>query len=50
MDPKKRIILWLLALTMFLVVLDSAIINVALPKIKDALGFDDASLQWVLTA
>ncbi len=50
MDPGKRIILWLLALTMFLVVLDSAIINVALPKIKDALGFDDASLQWVLTA
>lgn len=50
MDPKKRIILWLLALTMFLVVLDSAIINVALPKIKDALGFDEASLQWVLTA
>lgn len=46
----KQIILWLLALTMFLVVLDSAIINVALPKIKDALGFDDASLQWVLTA
>lgn len=50
MDPKKKTILWLLALTMFLVVLDSAIINVALPKIKDALGFDDASLQWVLTA
>jgi EmrB/QacA subfamily drug resistance transporter len=50
MDSKKRIILWLLALTMFLVVLDSAIINVALPKIKDALGFDDASLQWVLTS
>jgi EmrB/QacA subfamily drug resistance transporter len=46
----KQLILWLLALVMFLVVLDSAIINVALPKIKDALGFDDASLQWVLTA
>lgn len=46
----KQIVLWLLALTMFLVVLDSAIINVALPKIKDALGFDEASLQWVLTA
>lgn len=49
-NPNKQIILWLLALAMFLVVLDSAIINVALPKIKDALGFDDASLQWVLTA
>jgi EmrB/QacA subfamily drug resistance transporter len=50
MKPNKTLILWLLALVMFLVVLDSAIINVALPKIKDALGFDDASLQWVLTA
>lgn len=50
MEKSKKIILWLLALVMFLVVLDSAIINVALPKIKDALGFDDASLQWVLTA
>jgi len=49
-NTNKQIILWLLALTMFLVVLDSAIINVALPKIKDALGFDDASLQWVLTS
>ncbi len=49
-NTNKQIILWLLALTMFLVVLDSAIINVALPKIKEALGFDDASLQWVLTS
>lgn len=46
----KQVILWLLALTMFLVVLDSAIVNVALPAIKSALHFDDASLQWVLTA
>jgi EmrB/QacA subfamily drug resistance transporter len=46
----KNIILLLLSLTMFLVVLDSAIVNVALPAIKTSLGFDDASLQWVLTA
>lgn len=46
----KNIILLLLSLTMFLVVLDSAIVNVALPAIKTALNFDDASLQWVLTA
>jgi EmrB/QacA subfamily drug resistance transporter len=45
----KQIVLWLLALTMFLVVLDSAIVNVALPAIKSAMGFDDASLQWVVT-
>lgn len=35
---------------MFLVVLDSAVVNLALPKIKEALGFDQSSLQWVLTA
>jgi MFS family permease len=42
-------VLWLLALAMFLVVLDSAIINVALPAIKSAMHFNDASLQWVVT-
>ncbi len=40
----------MLALTQFLVVLDSAIVNVALPEIKDSLGFSDASLQWILTS
>lgn len=50
MKPNRQIILWLLALAMFLVVLDSAIINVALPAIKKALNFETASLQWVLTS
>ena len=46
----NKIILSLLALSMFLVVLDSAIINLALPAIKEAFHFNDATLQWVLTA
>lgn len=46
----NKIVLGLLALSMFLVVLDSAIINLALPAIKEALHFNNASLQWVLTA
>lgn len=46
----KLIILMLLALSMFLVVLDSAIINLALPAIKTALNFNESTLQWVLTA
>lgn len=50
MKKHRMIILLLLALAMFLVVLDSAIINLALPAIKSALGFDAASLQWVVTA
>jgi EmrB/QacA subfamily drug resistance transporter len=45
----QNTVLWLLALAMFLVVLDSAIINVALPAIKSAMHFTTASLQWVLT-
>jgi EmrB/QacA subfamily drug resistance transporter len=33
-----------------MVVLDSAIANVALPAIQKTLGFDTAALQWVITA
>ncbi len=46
----RPMILLLLSLAMFLVILDSAIINVALPAMKAALHFDTSSLQWVLTA
>lgn len=49
-DAGRKLILMLLALAMFLVVLDSAIINLALPAIKSAMHFDTTSLQWVLTA
>ena len=34
----------------FMVVLDVAIVNVALPTIKTDLGFSESSLQWVVTA
>src|SRR5215470_10087353 len=34
----------------FMVVLDVAIVNVALPTIKTDLGFSQESLQWVITA
>lgn len=50
MKDKRTIILLLLALSQFLVVLDSAVVNVALPAIKDALHFSDSALQWVVTA
>jgi EmrB/QacA subfamily drug resistance transporter len=43
-------ILWLLSAAVLLVVLDSAIINVALPVIEVALHFTQASLQWVLSS
>ncbi|HSW91969.1 MAG TPA: MFS transporter [Candidatus Saccharimonadales bacterium] len=49
MKNKKWLILALLAIAQFMVVLDSAIVNVALPALEKALHFDQASLQWVVT-
>lgn len=49
-SQNRPMILLLLSLAMFMVILDSAIINVALPAMKAALHFDTSSLQWVLTA
>jgi EmrB/QacA subfamily drug resistance transporter len=50
MNSAQKRILWLLSLTMLIVVIDSAIVNVALPAIKSSLHFSQAGLQWVLTA
>src|SRR5262249_18624968 len=50
LSSAQRLTLFLLALAMFLVVLDTAIINVALPAIKTAMNFTQAGLQWLLTA
>lgn len=43
-------LLGILALAQFMVVLDSSIVNVALPAIQKALNFSATDLQWVLTA
>ncbi|HEY2442654.1 MAG TPA: MFS transporter [Streptosporangiaceae bacterium] len=40
----------LVAAAQFMVVLDTAIINVALPVIKARLGFSETSIQWAVTA
>jgi EmrB/QacA subfamily drug resistance transporter len=40
----------LLAAVQFMVVLDIAIVNVALPSIKTDLGFSQENLQWVVSA
>ena len=40
----------LIVTAQFMVILDVAIVNVALPSIKQDLGFSDASLQWVISA
>jgi EmrB/QacA subfamily drug resistance transporter len=46
----KWIALAVIVAAQFMVVLDVAIVNVALPSIKDDLGFSQESLQWVITA
>jgi EmrB/QacA subfamily drug resistance transporter len=40
----------LIVTAQFMVILDVAIVNVALPSIKDDLGFSQTSLQWVISA
>ncbi|WP_217915694.1 MFS transporter [Miltoncostaea marina] len=47
---RKWIALVLLCATQFLVVLDVAIVNVALPSIQTSLDFSQADLQWVVSA
>lgn len=49
-SENKWVILALLALAQFMVVLDIAIVNVALPSIARELHFAPSALQWVITA
>ena len=47
---RKWLALGLLCLVQFMVVLDVAIVNVALPAIQVDLGFSQGDLQWVISA
>ena len=49
-DSRRWIVLALIVAAQFMVVLDVAIVNVALPSIKIDLNFSQESLQWVITA
>src|SRR6266545_160427 len=49
-DRRKWLALGLLSVVQFMVVLDIAIVNVALPSIKVDLGFSQENLQWVISA
>src|SRR5947199_1123184 len=40
----------LIVTAQFMVILDVAIVNVALPSIKSDLGFSESGLQWVVSA
>ncbi|MCW2957660.1 MAG: drug resistance transporter, EmrB/QacA subfamily [Solirubrobacterales bacterium] len=47
---RKSLTLVLCCLAQFMVILDVSIVNVALPSIREDLGFDAADLQWVVNA
>jgi hypothetical protein len=46
----KNLALLLLAMTQFVLVIDAAIVNVALPSIGHALRFSQVDLSWVVNA
>jgi EmrB/QacA subfamily drug resistance transporter len=51
MEKTSRwLVFTLVAIAQFMVVLDTAITNVALPTVKQQLHFTDSALQWVVTA
>src|SRR2546422_6723967 len=49
-DPRRWLGLAVVVAAEFMVVVDVAIVNVALPSIKTDLHFSETSLQWVVTA
>jgi EmrB/QacA subfamily drug resistance transporter len=51
MNSRTRwLALWVLCLGDLMIVLDGTIVNVALPSIRDDLGFSETSLAWVVNA
>jgi EmrB/QacA subfamily drug resistance transporter len=49
-DRDRWIALYVLCIGMLMIVLDITVTNVALPSIKDDLGFSQSSLAWVVNA
>jgi len=49
-DRTRWLALYVLCAGMLMIVLDATIVNVALPSIKDDLGFSQSSLAWVINA
>src|ERR671937_178789 len=49
METRQRwVALYVLCLGTLMIVLDATIVNVALPSIREDLGFTEASLAWVV--
>ena len=50
LDPNRWRTLFVVAIAQLMVVLDSSIVNIAIPSAKAELGITDANQQWVITA
>ena len=49
-DDRRWLVLVVVAVAQLMVVLDSTIVNIALPSAQRALGFPNSDRQWVVTA
>ncbi len=49
-NSRRGTALWLIAAAQFMVIMDTSIIGVALPKIQIDLGFTQGNLSWVFNA
>jgi EmrB/QacA subfamily drug resistance transporter len=49
-DPKRWLILVVIAIAQLMVVLDATVMNIALPSAQKALSFTDVDRQWIVTA
>ncbi|PWZ72532.1 MFS transporter, partial [Staphylococcus pseudintermedius] len=49
-DPTRWRTLFVVAIAQLMIVLDSSIMNIAIPSAKIDLGISDANQQWVITA
>ncbi len=50
LDPTRWRTLFVVAISQLMIVLDSSIMNIAIPSAKVDLGITDANQQWVITA
>src|ERR1700743_3169641 len=49
-DPRRWLILAVIAIAQLMVVLDISVVNIALPSAQTALHFSDTGRQWIVTA
>ena len=49
-DPSRWTALYVLCVGMLMIILDSTVVNVALPSIQNDLGFTQSGLAWVMNA